>query len=418
LFSSAQGLNGLSAGDQIVADPMLQPLGDYGGPTQTMRPLLASPAIGQGDPTNLSATDQRGFARTVNGRVDIGAVEYQYDLALQGNEALANVSQGIVTYSFQVTNNGPDPVPNVTLTDPLPSGVTFQSQTHDTGWTESDPSAANNNTVTFTSALGLASGQSANFTITVALNSFSTTPVSNTATLGPSTADNSLANNALTLTVFDEGQAFTGAVLSHFAVANPTVTASQLTANVTWGDGTSNSSDDGTGTVWIVANANGGFDVLGSHTYAEEATYTLGVTLTSSLPGIGTLSPGLPVQIAVADTPLAAVLNKNIGDLQPDSLTLTTPPVVQGEAYQNAILATFANPQNLPPSAFVAAAIWGDGSFNNSADGLGAVTIVPNASGGLDVVGSHTYAANVVGVIYSVVLYGYGYSSVIALLKP
>jgi uncharacterized repeat protein (TIGR01451 family) len=417
VFSSSQGFNGLSASDQVLGptiflgnDYLLQPLGDYGGPTQTMRPRLPfanfPTVIGKGDPTNLSATDQRGFARTVNGMVDIGAVEYQYDLVLQGNEALANGSPGVVTYSFQVTNNGPDPAYNVTLTDPLPTGVTFQSQTHDSDWSETDPSAANNNTVTFTDAGRLDPGQSANFTITVQLNSFSNTPVSNTATLGPTTADNNLANNVVTLTVFDEGQAFSNAVLYHFAVADPTVTASDLSANVTWGDSQSNSSDDGTGTVSIVANPNGGFDVLGSHAYADQGTYTLGVTLTSALPGFGSLTPGFPVQVAVADVPLAAVLNTQLGDVRPDSLALVTPPVVHGDTYQNAILATFPNPQNLDPSAYIAIVDWGDGSVNSTDQGTaGAVTLVANPLGGLDVVGSHTYSTLVVGAIYSVVLY-------------
>ncbi len=61
-------------------DPLLAPLGDYGGPTQTMPPLPGSPAIDAGDPafTGPPDTDQRGegFPRVLNGRIDIGAFEY------------------------------------------------------------------------------------------------------------------------------------------------------------------------------------------------------------------------------------------------------------------------------------------------------------------------------------------------------
>jgi hypothetical protein len=60
-------------------DPMLEPLGDYGGPTQTMRPLPASPVINAGDNTDAPDTDQRGFPRIVLGFIDIGAVELQPD---------------------------------------------------------------------------------------------------------------------------------------------------------------------------------------------------------------------------------------------------------------------------------------------------------------------------------------------------
>jgi hypothetical protein len=60
-------------------DPMLEPLGDYGGPTQTMRPLPGSPVINAGDNTDAPDTDQRGFPRIVLDFIDIGAVELQPD---------------------------------------------------------------------------------------------------------------------------------------------------------------------------------------------------------------------------------------------------------------------------------------------------------------------------------------------------
>jgi parallel beta-helix repeat protein len=59
-------------------NPLLTPLGDYGGPTQTMVPLPGSPAIDPAAPaacTGLTALDQRGKPRV--GRCDIGAVESQ-----------------------------------------------------------------------------------------------------------------------------------------------------------------------------------------------------------------------------------------------------------------------------------------------------------------------------------------------------
>jgi hypothetical protein len=58
-------------------DPQLEPLGDYGGPTQTMRPLPGSPVINAGDNTDAPDTDQRGFPRIVLDFIDIGAVELQ-----------------------------------------------------------------------------------------------------------------------------------------------------------------------------------------------------------------------------------------------------------------------------------------------------------------------------------------------------
>ena len=64
------------SGTLLTAAPKLAPLGDYGGPTQTMPPLPGSPAIDAGGSTT-ETTDQRGFARVVGAAVDIGAVEAQ-----------------------------------------------------------------------------------------------------------------------------------------------------------------------------------------------------------------------------------------------------------------------------------------------------------------------------------------------------
>jgi hypothetical protein len=56
-----------------VTDPGLAPLGDYGGPTQTISLLPGSPALNAGDPEQLDTPDQRGVVRT--GGVNIGAFQ-------------------------------------------------------------------------------------------------------------------------------------------------------------------------------------------------------------------------------------------------------------------------------------------------------------------------------------------------------
>jgi hypothetical protein len=75
-------VNGVNGNIVGVADPKLAPLGNYGGPTQTMPPLPGSPAIDAGDTTLATdgsgtplAIDQRGQPRVLGQRVDIGAVE-------------------------------------------------------------------------------------------------------------------------------------------------------------------------------------------------------------------------------------------------------------------------------------------------------------------------------------------------------
>ena len=85
--------NGNLLGDSItLLDPRLAPLGNYGGPTQTMALRTGSPAIDAG--SNALAvgpdgkpllTDQRGYYRIFNGTVDTGAVEYGSSPLLAGD---------------------------------------------------------------------------------------------------------------------------------------------------------------------------------------------------------------------------------------------------------------------------------------------------------------------------------------------
>jgi hypothetical protein len=106
-ISSDDGGGVLSGpGDQINTNPLLGPLQDNGGPTFTHALLPGSPAIDAGDPnyTPPPSTDQRGYPRLYNGRIDIGSVELQ---------PTPITISGTISYC---SNPVPGPVPNVTLT--------------------------------------------------------------------------------------------------------------------------------------------------------------------------------------------------------------------------------------------------------------------------------------------------------------
>jgi hypothetical protein len=83
LFGSTSGGSGYAATDLLNVNPLLGPLQNNGGPTETLALMAGSPARDAGDPnfTGPPYTDQRGQPRVVNGRVDIGAYEAQLAVA-------------------------------------------------------------------------------------------------------------------------------------------------------------------------------------------------------------------------------------------------------------------------------------------------------------------------------------------------
>src|SRR5262249_20400493 len=155
---------------------------------------------------------------------------------------------------------------------------------------------------------------------------------------------------------------------------------------VSWGDGSSNSTGDGSEAVAVVPNPLGGFNVVGTHTYAEAGNYSASVHVQSADGQVDvTLSPNM----AVTDQALSSA-----GTIPPPALNLTTSLASQ-------VLYHFLDPNaNLTAADFQAAAYWGDGTSNESADGSGTVQIVADPAGGFDVLGTHTYGAALKGALY------------------
>ena len=93
-FSLIEAIAGATingANNLTGVDPLLGPLADNGGPTQTHLPLPGSPVVNAGDPnfTPLPSLDQRGLARVVAGRLDIGSVETTARTVLLGTPQFA-----------------------------------------------------------------------------------------------------------------------------------------------------------------------------------------------------------------------------------------------------------------------------------------------------------------------------------------
>lgn len=140
-LESETDCNFINNGLQNTA-PMLEPLADNGGPTQTHALLLGSPAMEAGNPgaagsgyPNCASDDQRGVTRPQGARCDIGAYEAQVaDLAVLKTVAASPVDiNETIVFTITVTNNGPTGADLVTLEDTLPAEVNFISATPDQG---------------------------------------------------------------------------------------------------------------------------------------------------------------------------------------------------------------------------------------------------------------------------------------------
>ena len=151
--------------------------------------------------------------------------------------------------------------------------------------------------------------------------------------------------------------ATTGTIpVATFTDANPNAAASDFTATINWGDG---SSTAGT----IVAQSGGGFAVDGTHTYADEGKYTVSVTITD-----------------VGGNTASTTSNANIADA---ALTAsgTTVSGTEGLAISGAKVATFtdANP-NAAASDFTATINWGDGRARRAPSSHRAAAALPSTA--------------------------------------
>jgi hypothetical protein len=159
-----------------------------------------------------------------------------------------------------------------------------------------------------------------------------------------------------------EGQSFTGEVATFTNTGYPGNPASDFTATIDWGDGTT--------TVGTVSGTSGFFTVSGTHTYADEGRFSPVITLKDDAPGIASASVSAVAIVEEADVLIASGL----------SVTPT-----EGTTFSGAV-ATFADtgyPGN-SPSDFTATIDWGDGTTTTGT--------VSGASGVFTVSGSHTYA--------------------------
>jgi hypothetical protein len=156
-----------------------------------------------------------------------------------------------------------------------------------------------------------------------------------------------------------EGHAFSGTVAT-FTDPDTSATASEYSAAIDWGDGSTS-----TGTI---SGSGGSFTVTGGHTYAEEGSFTVKVTITD-VDNASNNAPPTSATATVADAPLTAA-GANVSGVEGVSATAT--------------VATFtdADPGG-KVSDYTATINWGDGHTS-----AGSVAASGKA---FNVTGTHTY---------------------------
>jgi hypothetical protein len=163
-----------------------------------------------------------------------------------------------------------------------------------------------------------------------------------------------------------ERSALTNIDVATFTDAGGPEDPGNYTTTINWGD----QAPTQTGTVKLI---NGVFHVVGSHTYADEGTYTVTVSIVDAL--------SLPYYVfgtaTIADAPLTQQFNSTTGT--------STVNTTEGAFFSGAV-GSFTDSAGLEgPSAYNAVIDWGD---KHVSAGL----IVANANGGYDVIGDHVYA--------------------------
>jgi hypothetical protein len=397
---------GYSGSDDLVGgDPKLAPLGDYGGPTQTMALLPGSPAIDAGDSTapGLPSTDQRGFARISGAAVDIGAYEVQ-----EPTLSPATLADGTYGAAYRQTLTATEepggaggPFTLAVTAGTLPPGLSLDGTSRTLSGTAA---AAGSFTFTVTATDSGQYTSSQVYTLTIDKADLYVTAAANSKTYGQTATDTGTLSgvvngDGITATFASAGDAASAPVgTGSYAITATLEDPNNQLANYTVHE------TDAILTVNPAVLAVTAGNATRSYGAANPAfTYSITgfvnndpASVVSGTPALSTTAtPGSPVggYAITADVSSLAAANYTF---QPVSgmLTVTAAPLsatpvnvgaTAGAPFRGNV-ATFTTPdQTDSAAAFTAVITWGDGSTSNG--------IITGSNGTFTVGGSHTYAA-------------------------
>jgi uncharacterized repeat protein (TIGR01451 family) len=198
------------------------------------------------------------------------------DLAVTASGPSSSTEGNTVTYTLKVTNAGPSSAAGTTLTDTLPSILTFKSAT-----TTQGTFSQSGGVVTF--SIGNL-GAGGTVTATVVAQAAEDGSTSDTASVSSSNPDPNTANNTASVTTsFSEPAiSVSGAIRTKqhtvtnfqtatFTHANGVEPASAFSATINWGDGQTSA-----GTITLSGTT---YSVTGSHTFVTNGFHTVRTTV-------------------------------------------------------------------------------------------------------------------------------------------
>jgi len=249
--------------------------------------------------------------------------------------------------------------PVATFTDP-DAAATAAEYTASIDWGDGTTSSG---TITLANGTFTVSGshtyaEEGAFTVSVTVTDADLAGNTATASATATVADGPLSAAGMAISGV-EGLSTSGTVAT-FTDADPNGTASDYTATIDWGDG---STSAGT----VTASASGGFTVTGAHTYAEEGSHSVGVSIADA----GGSNAAATGSATVADAPLAAT-----------GLAIGRD---EGSSFNGPVAVFTDGDPNAAPADYTVTINWGDGSTSPG-------TVTAAASGGFTVIGSHAYA--------------------------
>lgn len=194
-----------------------------------------------------------------------------------GIAGLTSANEGSTdSYTYTVSNSGPDAAQNVVLSAPFPSGAVLLSASFGGAFIALPPSAYNPSsgmvnigalpsgaagTLTLTVLLP-EENPGVTFTASVASSTLDINPSNNVALLTTQVNDAPLTGHSRTVSPTQGSKIFSNVTVATFSDANLLATTSDFTATVNWGDGTTSAAQ-------IVSNGDGTFSVVASHTYND-----------------------------------------------------------------------------------------------------------------------------------------------------